>query len=111
MAYFFDSNKELEKMHAEGKRACDVLGEAQGCVNGCHAGITIYGETEYGKGGTHEDQECFLVLEGKGMATIGDQEFPIYPGITMVAPAGVFHVFKRDQESVPVKIFWFHAAI
>jgi mannose-6-phosphate isomerase-like protein (cupin superfamily) len=109
--YYFDSNKEIERMRAAGKRACDVLGEEQGCVNGCHAGLTFYNETEYGKGGKHEDQECFIVLEGSGMAIIGEEEFPIYPGLTMVAPAGVFHVFKRNADSIPVKIFWFHAAV
>ena len=111
MVCYSDSNTAVEQMRAEGKRACDVLGEAQGCVNGCRAGFTFYNETEYGKGGAHEDQECFLVLEGTGMAKIGGEEFPIYPGLTMVAPAGTHHVFRRDADSVPVKIFWFHAAV
>ena len=64
-----------------------------------------------GKGGVHADQEGFLILEGRGKALFGDQEFDVYPGLTMIAPAGTTHSIKRDADSVPVKVFWFHSAV
>ena len=88
-----------------------ILDEKNGCVAGCNAGITIYSGTEYGKGGRHKDQEGFYVLEGEGMAKFGEEEFPVYPGVAMVAPVGVHHIIKRNPDSVPVKVFWFHSAV
>ncbi|MBR1470256.1 MAG: cupin domain-containing protein [Lachnospiraceae bacterium] len=111
MEYYIDGNKVLEQMHAQGRHACDVLTAEQGCVNGCKAGYTFYADTEYHKGGVHEDQEGFLVLEGTGMAKFDDEEFAVYPGMMMVAPAGVRHTIRRDPDSVPVKVFWFHSAV
>lgn len=106
---FVDMNEIIKKGNAG--RGVTLLDEANGCVAGCRAGITFYDETEYGKGGVHEDQEGFLVLEGNGMAKIGDNEFEVYPGIAFMAPAGVWHVLKSTSASKPVKVFWFHSAI
>lgn len=111
MNYFADSKEYIEKMLQEGKKACDVLTDSNGCESGCKAGFTFVYDTEYGKGGVHNDQEGFLVLEGTGKALIGDEEHDIYPGICMIAPKGVRHRFKRDLCSEPVKLFWFHAAV
>lgn len=93
------------------RRSYQLLGEEHGCVNGCKCGVTIYDETEYLKGGIHEDQEGFLVLSGHGMAKVAEEEFPIKEGTSFIAPAGCFHVAKRDPDSEPLKIFWFHSAI
>lgn len=111
MFYYSDSNAAIEKMRKEGRHSCDVLTMENGCVAGCKAGFSYYEATEYGKGGVHDDQEGFLVLEGTGSARFGDQEFDIYPGLTMIAPAGVSHSLKRNEDSVPVKVFWFHSAV
>lgn len=107
--YYSDSNEFNEKLMLE--NSVRVLDEKNGCVAGCNAGFSIYPGTEYGKGGVHADQEGFLVLEGEGYAKFGDEEFAIYPGMTMIAPAGVRHIFKRNEDSVPVKVFWFHSAV
>jgi len=93
------------------RRSYQLLGEEHGCVNGCKCGVTIYDETEYGKGGVHEDQEGFIVLSGHGMAMVKDEEFPIKEGTCFIAPAGCYHVAKRNPDSEPLKIFWFHSAI
>lgn len=107
--YYSDSNKFIEKMGD--KNSIKFLDEANGCVAGCCAGITFYTSTEYGKGGVHKDQEGFYVLEGEGIAKIGDEEFPVYPGMCMIAPKGVWHCIKRNADSKPVKVFWFHSAV
>ena len=92
-------------------RSYTLLAEEQGCVNGCKCGVTIYDETEYGKGGVHQDQEGFMVLSGHGMAMVAGEEFPIKEGTCFIAPAGCHHVAKRDPDSEPMKIFWFHSAV
>ncbi len=111
MKYFIDSNAAIEERKRKGAHSCDVLTADNGCVAGCKAGFTFYENTEYGKGGVHDDQEGFLVLEGSGKAKFGDSEFDVYPGLTMIAPAGTAHSIKRDEDSVPVKVFWFHSAV
>lgn len=111
MEYFVNSNDEIIRMFEEGKHSCTVLDAKNGCVSGCKAGYTFCRDTEYGNGGVHEDQEGFLVLEGNGYAKFGDTEFRLYPGIAMIAPAGVRHVFKKNEDSGDLKIFWFHSSI
>lgn len=93
------------------RKSYELLNEKHGCVNGCRCGITVYEETEYKKGGVHDDQEGFMVLSGHGMAKIADEEFPIKEGTCFIAPAGCHHVAKKDPDSDPLKIFWFHSAI
>ena len=102
MSYFEDSKEQL-------KLGGVILDEKNGCINGCKTGISIYDNTEYKKGGVHEDQEGFYVLEGKGFALFGEEEHEIYPGMTMIAPAGVKHQIKRNEDSEAIKIFYFHA--
>ena len=111
MKYYSDSNKLIEKMEKEGVNACDVLTEENGCVAGCKAGFTFYRTTEYKKPGVHKDQEGFLVLEGRGRAKFGKEEFDIYPGLIMIAPPGVTHTIKKNEDSCDVKVFWFHSAV
>lgn len=111
MSYFKDSGEDITGMREAGRKSCDVLGPDQGCEAGCKAGFTFVSDTEYGKGGVHEDQEGFLVLEGTGMGLIGEEEHKLYPGVTMIAPAGIRHTFKRDESCDYVKLFWFHAAV
>ena len=111
MKFYSDANVLIEEMKRNNAHSCDVLTAENGCVAGCKAGFTFYEGTEYGKGGRHDDQEGFLVLEGTGKARFDDQEFDVYPGLTMIAPAGTTHAIKRDADSEPVKVFWFHSAV
>ena len=48
---------------------------------------------------------------GHGKALFDDLEFDVYPGLTMIAPAGTKHAIKRNPDSTPVKVFWFHSAV
>lgn len=109
MGYSVDVNKIIEEN--VGKNGIEALGVQNGCVSGCRAGVTFYRDTEYNKGGVHDDQEGFYVLEGYGKALFGEEEFDVYPGVSMIAPAGVRHSIKRNNDSSPVKVFWFHSAI
>ena len=96
----------------EGKRGVKFLTEANGCLSGCCSGVTIYSEKEFNPApGYHDDQEGFFVLEGEGYAKLGDCEFPIKPGDSFIALPKVRHTIRTNDESRPVKVFWFHSAV
>ena len=88
-----------------------LLTNRNGCAAGCRTGLLYYRQTEYVQGGVHEDQEGFFVLEGQGRAQVGEEEFPIEPGTSFLAPAGVPHYIKRDESCPYVKLFYFHASV
>ncbi len=97
-----------------GKRTgYELIGEKDGCVNGCRCGISVYTRKEYdlAHAGAHDDQEGFFVLEGRGRAMVGDDEIVLEPGVCFVVPAGVKHCMKCEQDSGFCKVFWFHAAV
>jgi quercetin dioxygenase-like cupin family protein len=41
----------------------------------------------------HKIEEAMLVIEGEGLAILGDERFPIKANETLLAPAGVRHGF------------------
>lgn len=88
-----------------------LVNEKNGCVAGCKTGISKHIKTEYPDVHSHEDQEGFFVLGGTGWAKVGDQEFVLEPNTSFIVPAGAEHTIKKDKESEPLKVFWFHAAI
>ena len=52
-----------------------------------------------------------MVLEGTGWARVGEEEIPLEPETSFIVPAGVGHAVKKNPDSKPIKIFWFHAGI
>lgn len=101
-----------EVIEKEGKKlGYLLLGEEQGCVNGCCCGVSVYKQKEYAEAAAHDDQEGFYVLEGKGMALIGGEELELEPGMSFMIPAHVEHVMKVAHDSKECKVFWFHAAV
>ena len=88
----------------------ELLNQSNGCVAGCRTGILIYRQTEFLQGGVHDDQEGFFVLEGTGRAKVGNSEFAISPGCSFIAPAGQYHYICRDKDSIPIRLFFFHAS-
>ncbi len=88
-----------------------LLGEEQGCVNGCCCGVSIYTSKEYGEAAAHDDQEGFYVLEGKGFALINGEELALEQGMSFMVPAHIKHVMKAAADSEACKVFWFHAAV
>lgn len=102
--------REAKKLVFENHDFTDLITSENGCTAGCHAGLLSYRQTDFIQGGVHDDQEGFYVLEGRGRAKVGDSVFPIEPGSCFIAPAGSYHYICRDENSVPVKLFFFHAA-
>ncbi len=88
-----------------------LIGKEQGATSGFCMGVSYYPSTEYGKPGIHDDQEGFYVLDGTGMAKVGDQEFAVQPGLGFIANKGVPHTMKRHADSAPIKVLWCHGAV
>jgi mannose-6-phosphate isomerase-like protein (cupin superfamily) len=110
MSYFINRTN-VAPITREGYISYPLLTEAQGCVNGFSSGITCYTTTEYQTPGVHDDQEGFVVMEGRGWAKVGGEEYRLEPDVCFVAPAGVAHAIKRDADVSLVKVCWFHGAI
>ena len=110
MSYFIN-RKDVKAVHLEGVTNYPMLDESHGCTAGFCSGIAIFTTKEYLPPGAHEDQEGFVVLEGKGWAKVGDEEYRLEPEVCFIAPAGVKHSIKRDPESEYLKVHWFHGAI
>ena len=70
-----------------------LIGRDNGATRGFCMGVSYYASTEYGPPGVHEDQEGFYVLEGRGTAKVGDEEFDLVPDRLVVVPPGVLHNF------------------
>lgn len=102
---------EAETLSFEYHDYVELLGESNGCTAGCRTGLLSYRQTEFIQGGVHDDQEGFYVLEGHGWAKVGEDEFPIAPGSSFIAPAGLWHYIRRDDDCPCVKLFFFHAAV
>lgn len=47
----------------------------------------------------HEDDEIFHLIEGRMRVRVGDQEFVLEAGNTMVAPKGIPHTFRVESEN------------
>ena len=88
-----------------------LIGPAHGAVKGYCLGISVCDREEYNAPGTHPDQEGFYVLEGRGMAKIGDEEFEISPGVAFLAAKGVPHTVRKLPGSPPLKLLWSHGAV
>lgn len=110
MNYFVD-RANVKGMPKEGHITYPMLDNNNGCKAGFCSGITFYHCKEYSLPGVHDDQEGFVVIEGKGWAKVGKEEFRIKPDISFIAPAGVKHSVKCDPDSKYVKLCWFHGAI
>lgn len=93
------------------KTGYTLLDESHGCVNGSTCGISLYRNKNYLKITAHDDQEGFLVLEGRGVAYIDGEELNIEPGMCFMVPAHVEHAMKAAEGCDVCKVFWFHAAV
>lgn len=110
MEYYVNRNN-ISGVQGEGHVSYFLLDDGNGCVAGCKTGISVYELSEYNAPGLHDDQEGFCVMEGSGWAKVGDKEFPIEPEGSFIVPAHQEHSLKKNPESVPLKVFWFHAAV
>lgn len=88
-----------------------LIDETQGAVNDFSMGISEYFAEEFGTVGVHDDQEGFYVIEGSGVAKIGENIFDISQGDSFVVPAGVEHILKKNREAESLKVLWAHGAV
>lgn len=107
----FINEKDVTAVEYENYLFKEMLGEQNGCLAGCKAGVLMYTQEEYRQGGVHDDQEVFFVLSGSGSAIVGDEEFPLEPGVCFIALPGAYHSVKRDMSCNYIKLFFFHAAV
>lgn len=78
--------------------------------NGFFSFVGHFTGLDYAITGVHRDQEMFFVLEGEGVALIGDKEVPIRAGSCWVVPPDTVHGIKRTPESTGVRVFVVHGA-
>lgn len=77
-------------------------------IPGNNSMLNFFKGTEYPEVlGVHDDNEGFYVIKGEGKFKLGDEEFDIYPGVAMYAPAGVAHGIKKTSEQ-DLEIFLYH---
>lgn len=58
----------------------------------------------------HDVQEAFYVFEGSGTVTLGDEEFVLSVGDSMLVPVGVSHAFHNDSGR-PWRMVWLYAGL
>ena len=97
----------------EGKGCLEglLIGSQHGAVQGFCLGVAVYDQVEYNPPGVHDDQEGFYVLEGRGMACVGAEDFEIRPGSAFIAAKGVPHSMKRHPDSGPIRVLYAHGAV
>lgn len=111
MSCFINIKEVQGKGNENGVIGYRMLTEDQGCIKGCRSGINYIYNEEYLTPGVHEDQEGFLVMEGTGVAKVGEEEFKLEPDMCFIAAKGVAHCMKKDPEVKFLKVFWFHSAV
>jgi mannose-6-phosphate isomerase-like protein (cupin superfamily) len=102
--------RDVPKQPGPGHVGAMILDKAQGCVKGFCMGVAVYDTREFAKPGVHEDQEGFYVVSGRGVARVGQEEFPIEPGTFFLAAKGVPHAIRRTGDE-PVKVIYAHGAV
>lgn len=54
----------------------------------------------------HQEEEVYLVLEGRGRFRMGDQDFAAEPGALLAVPARVDHAFHAISEDLLLLVFF-----
>ena len=75
--------------------------------SGFNLGSIVYAKPHYS--GIHEDHEVIYILEGKGRAKIGGEEFDFREDFLLVIPAGTEHSISAVTEG-PVRALLAHFA-
>ena len=55
----------------------------------------------------HDQDECYVILEGEGRFTMGDETVPFRPGDFFFVPAGVPHRFLDFDESFKAWVIFY----
>ena len=77
---YYVKRRDVQGITGRGTVSYPMLTAEHGCVNGFSSGFTICSGVEYPLPGVHEDQEGFVVLEGRGWAKVGTEEFRLGTG-------------------------------
>lgn len=57
---------------------------------------------------THEDQECFIILQGEGWIELADRRDPVGVGDVLVIEPGEDHHVTSSEHN-PLVLIWLHA--
>jgi len=103
------SHKSTEITEFPGCHSHSFFNSENSPCDGYYAMYNYFYNTDYiTPYGVHEDHEGFYVVAGTGKMIIGNgPEFDLLPGVSMVAPAGVPHAFKKTSQE-DLEIFLFH---
>jgi mannose-6-phosphate isomerase-like protein (cupin superfamily) len=74
-----------------------------GAKAGFALGIVEYTAHEFGEPDLHTDQEVLYVLDGHGLARLGQDEYDLAPGDCLYIPAGMSHSIAK-RGSVPIRL-------
>jgi mannose-6-phosphate isomerase-like protein (cupin superfamily) len=61
---------------------------------GLEIGVYVLVAPEPDRQQPHEDDEVYVVLEGRGVLDVEDESFPLTEGATLFVPAGAEHRFS-----------------
>lgn len=106
MKYFSEKGKEIIQ-HPGCQSRMYFEGETTPCTGYCAMFNSFYNEEYIEPYGVHDDNEGFFVVSGTGRMVIGEEEFELNPGVTMIAPAHTPHAIKKTS-SDDLEIFLFH---
>jgi mannose-6-phosphate isomerase-like protein (cupin superfamily) len=74
---------------AAGNGGYEVVHESPGVEVGVHVLVAPEPDRQQ----PHEDDEIYVVLEGRGVLTVEGEEFPLTEGDAVFVPAGALHQF------------------
>ena len=102
------AKKYQEVVEYPGSHSWDFFWEGASPCNGYRAMYNLFYNEEYiVPYGIHEDHEGFYVISGTGKMIIGEEEFDLEPGVSMVAPANVPHAIRKTSQQ-DLEIFLYH---
>lgn len=102
------SQKSQEIVEYPGSHSWDFFRESESPCTGYRAMFNHFYNEEYiVPYGIHDDHEGFYVISGTGKMIIGEEEFDLEPGVSMVAPANIPHAIRKTSEQ-DLEIFLFH---
>jgi quercetin dioxygenase-like cupin family protein len=65
-----------------------------------YAGLNCFEPGQQHAAHIHADQDkLYLVMEGQGIATVGDEQRPVSSGDLVLAPAGVEHAMQAGADT------------
>ena len=87
-----DPNRRVQRM---------IHATTVGATDGFAMGVVEYTSDEFGQPDLHADHEGLYVLEGHGIARLGQEEVELFPGSCLYIPAGTPHsIIKRGASPI-----------